>query len=202
MFQQTRLKLEFWAAALHTVVYLINLSLSKAIWLEVPEARWSGKHLTYDRLRTFGCKIDAFIPRDTRTKLASHATKCIFRSYGTDGEFRYRLWDPQNRELIRSSDVVFNEDSILSKRSQLKIIKKNHIESFRERIGWRRADIQSESAIRKNTEAESTNGSTSTSNWLNDWPKPNWQKWPQADPNNPRHQQHGQSLPRKRWIQH
>ena len=32
----------------------------------------------------------------------------------TDGDFGYRLWDPENRKLIRNSDVVFNDDSILS----------------------------------------------------------------------------------------
>ena len=41
----------------------------------------------------------------------------------TDGEFSYRLWDPKNWKLIRSSDVVFNEDSIFS-RNQQKIVGK------------------------------------------------------------------------------
>ena len=50
----------------------------------------------------------------TWTKLAHHATKCIFRGYGTHGEFNYRLWSSENWKLIRSSDVLFNEDSILS----------------------------------------------------------------------------------------
>ena len=49
--------------------------------------------------------------------------KCIFLGYETDGEFGYKLWDPENRRLIRSSDVVFNEDSILS-RNQQKIVGK------------------------------------------------------------------------------
>ena len=49
--------------------------------------------------------------------------KCIFLGYETDGEFGYKLWDPENRRLIRSSDVVFNEASILS-RNQQKIVGK------------------------------------------------------------------------------
>ena len=53
-----------------------------------------------------------------------NATKCIFFGYGIDGEFSYRLWDPENRKLIRSSDVLFNEDSILSWNQQ-KIMGKN-----------------------------------------------------------------------------
>ena len=95
-------------------IYLINLVPSRAMRLEVPQALWPGKHQTYDRLYIFGCKAYAFIPRDKRMKLSPHATKCIFLSYGTDGDFCYRLWDLENRKLIRSSDIVFNEDSIFS----------------------------------------------------------------------------------------
>ena len=61
---------------------------------------------------------------EKNTKLAPHATKCIFLSYGTDGEFGYRLWDLENRKLIQSSIIVFNEYSILS-RNQQKIVDKN-----------------------------------------------------------------------------
>ena len=113
MLQYSGLKLEFWAETVQTVVYLINLSPLLAIRLEVPQSLWSGKEPTYDRLHIFRCEAYAFIPREKRTKLSSHATKCIFLGYGTDGEFGYRLWDLENRDLIRSSDVVFNDNSIL-----------------------------------------------------------------------------------------
>ena len=97
---------------------MINLSSSKAIRLKLTQILWSWKEPTYDRLCIFGCEAYAFIPHEKRTKLAPHATKCIFLGYGTDGEFSYRLWDPENRKLIRSSDVLFNEDSILSRNHQ------------------------------------------------------------------------------------
>ena len=100
MLQHSRLKLEFWAKALQTTVYLIKLSPSKEIKLEVLQPLWSRKELTYDRLHIFGCEAYAFIPREKRTKLSPHATKCIFLGYRTDGEFGYRLWNPDNRKLI------------------------------------------------------------------------------------------------------
>ena len=64
-----------------------------------------------------------FTYSDVKPTLSPHATKCIFVGYGTDGEFSYKLWDPKNRKLNRSSDVVFNEDSILSQ-NQHKIVGK------------------------------------------------------------------------------
>ena len=115
LLQPSGLNLEFWAEALQATVYVINMSSSKAIRLEVPQALWSGKEPSYDRLRIFGCEAYAFIPREKRTKLAPHATKCIFIGYGTDGEFGYRLWELENRKLIQSSDVVFNKGSIISR---------------------------------------------------------------------------------------
>ena len=50
MLQQDGIKLEFWAKALQMVVYLINLSPSKAIRLKLPQALWSCKQLIYDKL--------------------------------------------------------------------------------------------------------------------------------------------------------
>ena len=108
---------------------MINLSPLKAIRLQVQQALWSGKELPYDRLRIFRCEPYAFIPREKSTKLARHATKCIFLNYGTDGEFNYKLWDPENRKLIRNSDVVFNEDSILSRNQQKIVVKRVSFES-------------------------------------------------------------------------
>ena len=52
------------------------------------------------------------------TKLAPRATKCIFLGYRIDGEFGYRVWNPENRKLIRNNNVVFNEDSILFRNKQ------------------------------------------------------------------------------------
>ena len=51
--------------------------------------------------------------------------KCIFLGYGANGDFGYQLWDLENRKLIWSSDVVFNEDLILSKWNYVKMVGKN-----------------------------------------------------------------------------
>ena len=88
-------------------IYLINFSLLKEIKLELLQALWLEKEPAYEGLHIFRCEAYAFIPRENKTKLSPHATKCIFLGYGTDGEFGYKLWNPENRKLIRGSDVVF-----------------------------------------------------------------------------------------------
>ena len=42
------------------------------------------------------------------SKLEAKSKKCIFIGYEVD-DFGYRLWDFENRKIIRSRDVVFNE---------------------------------------------------------------------------------------------
>ncbi|KAG8369441.1 hypothetical protein BUALT_Bualt14G0014000 [Buddleja alternifolia] len=49
------------------------------------------------------------IPKDERSKLDDKTKPCTFLGYGHE-EFGYRIWDPVNRKVIRSRDVVFLEE--------------------------------------------------------------------------------------------
>ncbi|KAG8365142.1 hypothetical protein BUALT_Bualt18G0073600 [Buddleja alternifolia] len=49
------------------------------------------------------------IPKDERSNLDDKTKPCTFLGYGHE-EFSYRLWDPVNRKVIRSRDVVFLEE--------------------------------------------------------------------------------------------
>ena len=46
--------------------------------------------------------------KEQKSKLDSKSTPCIFVGYG-DVEFGYKLWDPKEKKMIRSQDVVFHE---------------------------------------------------------------------------------------------
>ena len=61
----------------------------------------------------FGYRAYVNIPKDERSKFDDKSKECIFLGYGHE-EFGYRLWDPVARKLIRSRDVVFLEDQIVS----------------------------------------------------------------------------------------
>ncbi|GJX38415.1 putative RNA-directed DNA polymerase [Tanacetum coccineum] len=52
------------------------------------------------------------IPKDERSKLDVKTKPCTFLGYGQD-EFGYRLYDPVQKRLVRSQDVVFEEDQTL-----------------------------------------------------------------------------------------
>ena len=67
------------------------------------------KKVNYSFLRTFGCEEFVHIDKENKTKLEDKSKKCTFNGYGVDN-FCYHLWDYENHKIIRSRDVVFNEE--------------------------------------------------------------------------------------------
>ena len=88
------------------------MSLSRPLGLQIPQELWTGSKLNYDKLRIFGYEAYSLIPKDDRRKLEPRSRKCFFLEYGPDGEIGYQLWDPEHRQIVRSSDVVFNESAM------------------------------------------------------------------------------------------
>ena len=105
---QSGLPKQFWAEAVNTAAYLINRGPSVPLEHKIPEEVWSGKEVKLSHLRVFGCVAYVHISDQGRNKLDPKSKKCTFIGYGED-EFGYRLWDDENRKMIRSRDVIFNE---------------------------------------------------------------------------------------------
>ena len=112
LLSHSKLPRSFWGEAMRTIVDLINLSPSVPLNGDVPEKVWTGKEVSYDHLRVFGCRAFVHIPKDERSKLDPKAKQCIFLGYGHE-EFGYRLYDPVDKKVVRSRDVVFLEDQTI-----------------------------------------------------------------------------------------
>jgi len=112
LLSQAQLSKSFWAEALSTVVHILNLTPCVPLDFDIPNRVWTGKDVSYDHLRVFGCKAFVHIPKDDRSKLDSKSRQCIFIGYGLD-EFGYKLYDPVEKKIIRSRDVVFVEDQTI-----------------------------------------------------------------------------------------
>jgi hypothetical protein len=72
------------------------------------EEAWTGKKVNYYFLKTFGCEAFVHIDKENRTKIEEKSKKCTFIGYSVN-DFGYRLWDYENKKIIRSRDVIFNE---------------------------------------------------------------------------------------------
>ena len=60
----------------------------------------------------FECKACVHVPKDERSKLDVKTKQCIFIGYGQD-DFGCRFYDPIDKKLIRSRDVVLFEDQTI-----------------------------------------------------------------------------------------
>jgi hypothetical protein len=52
-------------------MYVLKLSPSVPLAGDIPQRVWSGKEVSYKKLKVFGCKAFGHIPRDERYKLDS-----------------------------------------------------------------------------------------------------------------------------------
>ncbi|KAE8697282.1 omega-6 fatty acid desaturase, endoplasmic reticulum isozyme 1 [Hibiscus syriacus] len=98
-----------WVEAINTAAYLINRGPSVPLDGRIPEEVWSRKEINLSHLRVFGCISYVHIDSAERSKLDAKSNKCAFVGYGGD-EFGYRFWDYENQKIIRSRDVIFNEN--------------------------------------------------------------------------------------------
>ncbi|KAE8691518.1 Vacuolar-sorting receptor 1 [Hibiscus syriacus] len=105
-----------WAEAINTAAYLINHGPSVPLDGGIPEEAWSKKEINLSHLRVFGCISYVHINSAERSKLDPKSNKCVFVGYGGD-EFGYQFWDYENRKIIRSKDVIFNENVMYKDRS-------------------------------------------------------------------------------------
>ena len=78
----SKLPRSFWGEAMRTTVDLINLSPSVPLNGDVPEKFWTGKEVSYDHLRVFGCKAFVHIPKDERFKLIQKQSSTYFLAMG------------------------------------------------------------------------------------------------------------------------
>ena len=83
---------------------------------KLPEEVYSNKKIDLSYLKVFGCVSYVLVYSFAISRLDSKSK--LFVGYG-DSKFGYCLWDDQNRKIVRSKDVVFNE-AILYKDRALK----------------------------------------------------------------------------------
>ena len=100
---------EYWGEAVATVVYIMNLCLTKSVKNKVPQEAWTCMNHSVSQLKFFGCVAYAHVPNELRKKLEKKGHKCIFVGYSEDTK-AYKLYDPVARKVIISRDVQFFEN--------------------------------------------------------------------------------------------
>lgn len=103
-----RLPNDFWAEAVTTAVYLLNISPTRAVLHWTPYEAWKGIKPWVSHLKIFGCIVYTLLPSQERHKLDEKSLKCIFIGYCAQSK-AYRLYNPVGGKVIISRDVIFDE---------------------------------------------------------------------------------------------
>lgn len=106
-----------WAEIINTAAYIINRTGISSIEGKSPYELWIGKKPDINNLRIIGCTCYVHIPKPYhRSKMSKKAIKGILIGY--DENDGYRIWITEQSKLMRSRNVVFDENSVISNNSQ------------------------------------------------------------------------------------
>jgi hypothetical protein len=109
---------EFWAEAMGTACYLVNQSPSSMLDDKTPHEVWIVKKPSLEHIKVFGCDSYVHVPKENRSKMDKKIEKFIFIG-SKDGVKGYKLWNPENKKIVYSRDVVFREVKDVSKQEFL-----------------------------------------------------------------------------------
>ncbi|WVZ84977.1 hypothetical protein U9M48_031942 [Paspalum notatum var. saurae] len=98
----------FWGEAVSTAVYILNRSPTKSLENKTSFEAWHGRKPDVTHLRTFGCIGHVKVTRPNLAKLEDRSKPMVFLGYEA-GSKAYRLYDPVERRVHVSRDVVFDE---------------------------------------------------------------------------------------------
>ena len=73
----------------------------------------------FSTLQIFICPVYSLVDNQKRNKLELKSKKCTFIKF-TKRSKGFRFWDPETRSNFTNRDVVFDEESILQERSEMK----------------------------------------------------------------------------------
>ncbi|KAJ0926043.1 putative RNA-directed DNA polymerase [Helianthus annuus] len=98
------------AEATKWACHVLNRCISRSLDNQVPEELWSGIKPTVDYFRVFGCIGYVHVPSQLRTKLDDRSHKCVLLRVSRESK-AYRLYDPTQKKIVVSRDVVFDEEA-------------------------------------------------------------------------------------------
>lgn len=98
----------FWAEIVNTIVYLLNLLLTKALKYKIPYEGWHGLKPLVDHLKVFKSLYYIYVSNGRRNKLDKRLESGIFVSYISVSK-GYIIYKLKTKKIIISSNVKVDE---------------------------------------------------------------------------------------------
>ena len=99
---------QFWAEAIATTVYLLNISPTKAVMNQTPFEAWYSMKPSISHLRIFGYIAYAWVNSQNYHKLDEKFKKYILTGYSLQSK-AYRLYNLISDKFIININVVFDK---------------------------------------------------------------------------------------------
>ncbi|MCH80374.1 copia-type polyprotein, partial [Trifolium medium] len=98
----------FWPEAVKWATYVMNRCPTLSVKNMTPEEAWSDIKPSVHHFRVFGCIAYVHVADNQRKKLDNKSIKCVFLGISDESK-AYKLYEPSERKIIVSRDVVFEE---------------------------------------------------------------------------------------------
>ena len=99
----------FWPKVVNWAFYVLNRCPTYALTDITPHEAWSGTKPSVDHFRVFGCLAHVHVPDVKRSKLDNKSFVCVLLGMSEESK-GYKLFDPLNKKIVVSKDVIFEED--------------------------------------------------------------------------------------------
>ena len=103
---------ELWPEAVRTAVYIRNCSPTSALPSLTSYEAWYGEKPSLGHIRPFGCPAYSLVLQEMRKKFESRTKHCILVGYVHNTEKIWRTFDPIQRRVFESANIVFAEDEL------------------------------------------------------------------------------------------
>lgn len=107
--KEKQLPLTLWGEAIRHSIYVLNRLPTRAVTGMTPYEAWSGIKPEIGHIKIFGCLAHMKLPSVQTTKLGDRS-KLVINLGKEPGSKAYRLYDPEQRMVLVSRDVVFEEN--------------------------------------------------------------------------------------------
>ena len=119
----------YWVDAIHSAIYILNISSTKMVKDSNPYEAWFYRKPNVSHFKIFGSTCFVYIHGQQRQKLDGKYLRCVFIGYSKESK-AYRCHDPLTNRLHVSRYVIFTEGEAYFKNEGEVKVMNPHIEGL------------------------------------------------------------------------